>query len=177
MHNSDAWHFAGLVLVIFLATMNGRAGRLGSFWMILFSFPATILHELSHWLVCLVLGGGPTGFTILPELVECHMEDGSLRKKWRLGSVGISKPGVLSTFPSALAPLLYVPVAFLVYLKWVELFAPSLENTLLMYVSIFLLLSSAVPSGQDIKTAFSNLGSLVMYVGLIAPTVFLWFVF
>ena len=177
MHNSDAWHFAGLVLVIFLATMNGRAGRMGSFWMILFSFPATVLHELSHWLVCLVLGGGPTGFTILPELVECHMEDGSLRKKWRLGSVGISKPGVLSTFPSALAPLLYVPVAFLVYLKWVELFAPSLENTLLMYVSIFLLLSSAVPSGQDIKTAFSNLGSLVMYVGLIAPTVFLWFVF
>jgi len=177
MHNSDAWHFTGLVLAIFLATMNGRVARMGSFWMILFSFPATVLHELSHWLVCLVLGGGPTGFTILPEVVECHMEDGSLRKKWRLGSVGISRPGVLSTFPSALAPLLYVPLAFLVYLKWAELFAPSLENTLLMYVSIFLLLSGAVPSGQDIKTAFSNLGSLVMYLGIIAPTVFLWFIF
>ena len=177
MHNSEAWHFTGLALVIFMATLNGRAGRMGSFWMILFSFPATILHELSHWFVCLVLGGGPTGFTVLPELVECHMEDGSLSKKWRLGSVGMSRPGIVSTFPSALAPLLYVPLAFLVYLKWTDFFAPSLENTLLMYVTIFTLLSGSVPSGQDIKTALSNLGSVVMYLGIMAPTVFLWFIF
>ncbi|MEI8355967.1 MAG: hypothetical protein WCG31_07770 [Deltaproteobacteria bacterium] len=177
MGDSTTWHFIGLVLIIFLASIQGRAGRMGTLGMVLCSFPATLLHELSHWTVCLVSGGGPTGFTLLPELVSSDMEDGSERKRWRLGSVGISKPGILSTVPTALAPLLYIPAALLVFLYWDDFFTKSLVSTLLMYVTICFLVTAAIPSSQDIRTAFSNLSSVVLYMGIIGPSIFLWYVF
>jgi hypothetical protein len=105
------------------------------------------------------------------------MEDGSERKRWRLGSVGISKPGILSTVPTALAPLLYIPAALLVFLYWDDFFTKSLVSTLLMYVTICFLVTAAIPSSQDIRTAFSNLSSVVLYMGIIGPSIFLWYVF
>jgi hypothetical protein len=177
MRDPITWHFYGLVLTICLASIKGKAGRMGSFWMILSCIPATLLHEFSHWVVCFVSGGGPTGFTVIPELVSYEMEDGTVRKTWRLGSVGISRPGIFSTVPTALAPLLNVPVAYLVFLYWDECFITSLWSTLLMYAAICFLLSAAIPSFQDIKTAFSSLASVVLYMGIIIPAIFLWYVF
>ncbi|WP_243688956.1 hypothetical protein [Geotalea toluenoxydans] len=53
-------HFAGILLTIFLATMQERVGRAGSFRLILFALPGTILHELAHFVVASSPAADPT---------------------------------------------------------------------------------------------------------------------
>ena len=41
----EPWHhFAGLLLVILLAVLQGRVGRIGAYWQICWALPGTILH-------------------------------------------------------------------------------------------------------------------------------------
>jgi len=107
-------HFAGLLLVILLAVLQGRVGRIGTRWQICWALPGTLLHELSHLLVAAVTGGRPVGFSIVPR----RQTEGASRGVWVLGSVTISRPGPLSALPSALAPLALNAVAYYLYLGW-----------------------------------------------------------
>ncbi|HJV34908.1 MAG TPA: hypothetical protein VJ604_07565, partial [Geomonas sp.] len=95
--NQPWHHFAGILLVIVLAVLQERIGRAGAFWQISWLLPGTILHELSHLLLGAVTGGRPVGFSIIPRRAG--------QGRWVLGSVTISRPGVISALPSALAPL------------------------------------------------------------------------
>lgn len=152
----ERWHhFAGVLLVIMLAVLQGRVGRAGAFWQICWALPGTILHELSHLIVAAVSGGRPVGFSILPR------REG--RERWVLGSVTISRPGMVSAFPSALAPLLLNLVAYYLYLQWGRWFPFDLAHTLLMYAVIYVFCYSSVPSGQDFKVAFSRPAGVALY--------------
>lgn len=153
---SERWHhFAGVLLVILLAVLQGRVGRAGAFWQICWALPGTLLHELSHLIVAAVSGGRPVGFSIFPR------REG--RERWVLGSVTISRPGPVSALPSALAPLLLNLVAYYLYLQWERWFPSDLAHTLLMYVVIYVFCYSSVPSGQDFKVAFSRPAGVVLY--------------
>lgn len=114
------YQFIGLVLVVGLATIQGRVGRIGSFGMIMLALPATVLHELSHYLVALISGGRPTSFSIIPRSQSIEISGGT-RKVWTLGSVGFH-PNMVSAVPTALAPLLYLPAAGYLYVHWFDWF-------------------------------------------------------
>jgi hypothetical protein len=161
-------HFAGIILTIFLAATQGRIGRIGSFWQILYAVPGTILHETAHFLVALVTGGRPSGFTIIPRARECTLADGSLRRMWVLGSVTIGNAGTLSAVPAGLAPLLLIGAAYYLFSHWFAWFPADLPHTLLMYLTVYLFSYSSIPSPRDIKVACSSLTSMALYGGLFA---------
>ena len=159
-------HFAGVLLVILLAVLQGRVGRVGAFWQICWALPGTLLHELSHLVVAAVTGGRPVGFSIIP-----RREAG---QRWRLGSVTISRPGPISALPSALAPLALNLVAYYLYLGWGSWFPRDLPHTLLMYLAIYLFSYSSIPSGQDLKVAFSSPSGILLYAAVGAGGWFFW---
>jgi hypothetical protein len=159
-------HFAGILLVIALAVLQGRIGRIGAFWQIVWALPGTLLHELSHLIVAACTGGRPTGFTIIPR------RDGP--RRWVLGSVTISRPGPVSALPSAMAPLALNAVAYHLYRGWWGWFPSDLPHTLLLYLAIYLFSYSSIPSGQDIKVALSSPPGLLLYGTLCSGAWFLW---
>lgn len=159
-------HFAGVLLVILLAVLQARVGRIGTFWQICWALPGTILHELSHLLVAAATGGRPVGFSIVP-----RREAG---RRWLLGSVTISRPGPFSALPSGLAPLALNAVAYYLYRSWSSWFPADLPNTLFMYAAIYLFCYSSVPSGQDLKVALSSPTGLLLYGALGGGAWFLW---
>lgn len=157
---THSWHnFLGLLLVILLAVLQARIGRIGAFWQICWALPGTILHELAHLIVAAFTGGKPVGFTVFPRRgasrggVEC----------WVLGSVTVSRPGTLSALPSALAPLALNAVAYYLYQNWGRWFPPDLHHTLFMYAAVYLFSYSSIPSGQDLKVALSSPTGLLFY--------------
>jgi hypothetical protein len=163
----EPWHhLAGLLLVILLAVLQGRVGRIGTFWQICWALPGTLLHELSHLIVAAVTGGRPVGFSIVPR------RDGS-GGRWLLGSVTISRPGPVSALPSGLAPLALNAVAYYLYQGWGSWFPRDLQHTLLMYAAVYLFCYSSVPSGQDLKVAISSPFGLLLYTSLCCGVWFL----
>jgi len=164
----SGWQFAGILLVIVLAFIQGRIGRYGTFWQILYALPGTFLHELSHFLVALVTGGRPTGFSIIPRPQDCLMGDGTLRRRWTLGSVTIANPGMIAAFPTAMAPLLLNLAAWQLYTRWFSWFPRDPAHILVLYGAIYLLVSGSVPSCQDLKVACSSIVGLVLYGLLLA---------
>jgi hypothetical protein len=164
---SEPWHhFAGVLLVILLAVLQARIGRIGAFWQICWSLPGTLLHELSHVVVAACTGGRPVGFTIIPR------REG--RQRWVLGSVTISSPGPVSALPSALAPLALNAVAYFLYRRWWSWFPADLWHTLLMYGAIYLFSYSSIPSGQDLKVALSSPAGLALYSFLCGAAWLIW---
>ena len=159
-------HFIGLLLVILLAVLQGRVGRAGAFWQIYWFLPGTVLHELSHLVIAAVTGGRPVGFSIIP-----RREGGG---RWRLGSVTISRPGMLSALPSGLAPLCLNVVAYYIYLGWHGWFGAGLAHTLLMYPVLYLFCYSSIPSGQDLKVAFSSPAGVLLYGAAVGGAWYLW---
>ncbi|MCM0080921.1 hypothetical protein L4X63_04895 [Geomonas sp. Red32] len=164
-----SWHhFAGILLVIILCTWQVQLGRVGPIWMILWSLPGTILHELSHLVVALVTGGRPVGFSIFP-----RPGGGSgLSQRWVLGSVTISRPSPVSALPTALAPLALLAVSFYLYEHWWNWFGPGLLHTLGMYVTVYLFSYSSIPSHEDFKLAASQPLGILLYGSLAALLVY-----
>ena len=159
VQSPEPWyHFAGLLLVILLAVVQGRVGRIGTFWQICWALPGTV-HELAHLIVAAVTGGRPVGFSIIP-----HRD--TARGGWLLGSVTISRPGPISALPSALAPLALNAVAYYLYQSWGRWFPLDLPHTLLMYAAVYLFAYSSIPSGQDVKVALSSPVGLLLYMAL-----------
>ena len=167
INGQEPWqHFAGLLLVILLAVLQGRVGRIGAFWQICCALPGTILHELSHLIVAIVTGGRPVGFSIVP-----RRQSGD---RWLLGSVTISNPGPISALPSAMAPLALNIVAYYLYRNWFSWFPFDLPHTLLMYAAIYTFCYSSIPSGQDLKVALSSRTGVLLYGALGGGAWYLW---
>jgi len=160
---SQPWHhFAGVLLVISLAVLQARVGRIGTFWQIFWALPGTFLHELSHLLVAAVTGGRPTGFTIFPRRESSR----GGAQCWILGSVTISRPGPVAALPSALAPLALNAAAYYLYRNWGSWFPPDLPHTLFMYAAVYLFCYSSIPSAQDVKVALSSPVGVLFYGGV-----------
>lgn len=141
--------FATTALLIFLSVLYGQTSRMGTLSMVLLRFPSTVLHELAHLAVSLVTLAHPHSINVFPRRDS---------NGWVLGSVKCRRITMLNAFPVGLAPLLVnLPVAWWVFQ----------EQTLRGYMLAFLLLTSSVPSEQDVQVAFSSLlGATLWLVGL-----------
>jgi len=139
--------FFTLTLIIFLAMLHGCASRMGTFSMVLLRLPSTLLHELAHLAVALVTFAGPTNIDIFPRRINGG---------WMLGCVQCERITWHNAFPVGMAPILVnLPLAWWVY-RW---------ETLSGYVLAFLLLTAALPSGQDMKVAFCSLVGAMAWLG------------
>ena len=147
---ADLAAVAGMLLLIRLARHAGM-------WIYaLLALPGTALHEFSHYVVALVLGGAPS----FPSLLPTRTEGG-----WRLGHVQFRAGHVRAMFVG-MAPLLLAPLAW----WWaVALLAPAAWPLYLLHAWIVAaLLQAAWPSKTDWKLAFPALAVLIPLAALLA---------
>ena len=148
------WHACGVMLSITLFLINRRSRSAHITVICLTRLPGVILHELAHYLVGTLLQADPTRFNLIPE----RRIDG----RWTLGSVTFRKVNAFNAVPIAFAPLGLLLVACSLYRFWFDWFSLSLSHTLFLYATLFLLVSNALPSRQDVKVA-CNWKSILLY--------------
>lgn len=166
----DEYRHAALLVALAAALGYASIHRLGMWLQIAMRLPATILHESSHFLVGLLTGTRPTGFSLIPRCEETRTLFGS-RRRWVLGSVTLRSPGLLSTLPSALAPLFLLPVALLLYHRWFRWFPADLLHSGTLGFTLFFCCAGAVPSRQDIAAAVSRPMGVVAYGALVGGAI------
>jgi hypothetical protein len=142
-----------LAAVILIALLHRQICRHGSFLLVVSNLPSTIMHELAHFVVALLLGGHPTGFSIWPS--RHH-------NRWQLGSV-TARLTTLSALPTALAPLFWLPAGYALFLHRHSLGGDSLQLMSTIYLAVYLCLSAAIPSWQDLKVALSHPLSMLLW--------------
>ena len=146
-----------ILLVIIL--MRFKYATYSSMWMsALVNIPGTFLHELMHYLVGSLLNARPVNFTIFPQR--------NLDGDYVMGSVGFSTITFYNAVPSAMAPLLLLPIAFYINRYALPLMAPTFFNYILYVLLQTIIIENAIPSGADFKVAGMFLRGLLLYAVL-----------
>lgn len=162
----SAFHFAGILIVIFLATIHERLKHCSSAsLLVLWNLTGVVLHELAHLVVGTLLFARPAGFSILPVRTRIVDSRGSETTHWTLGSVGFRRINSVNALPVGLAPLSLAGLAYVLYRHWFSWFPHTGESILSMYAVIYILLYNSVPSGQDLRVAFRP-GSCLLYLSV-----------
>jgi len=148
------WHACSVMLVIALFLLSRRSRSSPILMVCLARLPGVILHELAHFLIGILLRAEPTRFNLIP----VRRYDG----RWTLGSVAFRRVTAFNAVPIAFAPLGLVPVAYYLSCSWFNWFPLSLAHTVILYVTVFFLISNALPSRQDLRVA-ANWKSMLLY--------------
>jgi len=147
--------------IIFLTLLISRVKNLAHSTMLgawLVNFFGTFFHELAHLIASAFLNGKPTKISLLPQ----KMEGG-----YTLGYIESSNVTWYNALPISLAPLSLLVLAYYININFFLYFE---ENTLTYILYIYLqvsLIDSSIPSSQDFKVAFSNIGFIVYFIGAI----------
>lgn len=121
----------------------------------------TIFHELIHYIFGLILGARPTRFSLLPKATESG---------YVLGSVSFAGLRGWQAPPVALAPLVLLPVAYLID-QYFFSYVPFNLATYFAYVfALVVTIENALPSIADIKVATSSPLSLFLWMMAIIGT-------
>ncbi|MBV5329912.1 MAG: hypothetical protein JZU65_20175 [Chlorobium sp.] len=137
-----------------MGAIHRRLSSSGSFVVVIYCLPFTLMHEMSHFVVALLTGGRPSVFSVWPR----RSENG-----WVLGSVS-SAPTLLSAAPTALAPLGWLAVGYYSMALWDK--RPVWIPDYMIMVILYACTAACSPSWQDIKVALTNPVSLLIYVAV-----------
>lgn len=142
-----------ILLVIVLMHLKHYTYR-SMFWAALINIPGTILHELTHFLVGLMLYARPCNFKILPQrTIEGYV----------MGSVGFRNVTFYNAVPAALAPLLLLPIGFYINRYLLPEMTPTLINCILYILVQTVIIENAMPSKADFKVAGMYKSGIVFY--------------
>lgn len=147
--------FFTILSVVLLMRM--KYSTYSSMWLsALVNIPGTLLHEIMHFVVGLVLNAHPCNFTVFPKK-NVYTGD------YVMGSVGFRNITFYNAVPSSMAPLLLLPLSF--YIN--RYLLPYVPHSILGYVLYVLLqtiiIENAVPSRADFKIAFSYPHGVLLY--------------
>lgn len=143
-----------------IGCIHRQIARNGAFLLVLSNLPVTIMHELAHFVIALLLGGRPSGFSLWP-----RREAGG----WRLGSV-TARATLLSAAPTALAPLLWLLIGGILLAFRSELAGESLARLCGVYLVVYLCVAASIPSWQDLHVAVTHPLSLLFWSALLVAT-------
>lgn len=141
---------AGMLLLI------GLSRHAGMWIYALVALPGTSLHEFSHYLVALCLGGKPTFPSLLPTKTD---------KVWRLGEVRF-RPGYLRSMFVGMAPLLLAPLAWWWATTWLT--GASWPLYALHAWIVAALMHACWPSKTDWKLALPALVVVIPLAAVVA---------
>ncbi len=153
------------LILLVIVLLRFKYTTYSSMWLsALVNIPGTILHELMHFVVGLILNAHPCNFTIFPR----RGDDGN----YVMGSVGFRNITFYNAVPASMAPLLLLPIGF--YLN--RYFLPTMQPTFFNYVFYVLLqtiiIENAMPSGADFRVARMYWTGVLLY-GFVAVSLFL----
>lgn len=154
-----------ILLVVIL--LRFKYTTYSSMWLsALVNIPGTILHELMHFIVGLILNAHPCNFTVFPR----RGEDGN----YVMGSVGFRNITFYNAVPASMAPLLLLPIGFYLNRYFLPIMRPTFVNYVLYVLLQTIIIENAMPSGADFRVARMYLSGVLMY-GFIAVSLFLMF--
>ena len=132
-----------LLILLVIVLIRIKYTTYSSMWAsALVNIPGTILHEMMHYIVGLVLNARPCNFTIFPR----KSPDGY----YVMGSVGFRNVTFYNAVPSAIAPLLL-------------LVRPTMLNYVLYVLLQTIIIENAMPSGADFRVAGMYLKGILLY--------------
>jgi hypothetical protein len=150
--------FVLIALVILL--MRVKYATYKSMWLsALINIPGTFLHELVHYLIGSILNAKPSNFTIIPK----KGNDGS----YVMGSVTFSNLTFYNAIPTALAPLLLLPIGFYLNRHFLPTMTPSFLNYVLYILLQTIIIENSIPSRTDFRIAFRYFYGILLYGGLV----------
>lgn len=157
-----------LYMFVFVAVLIERSRikafrNLYSAW--LFYFIGNFLHELSHFMVSLILNGKPKTFSIKPEKVEGY---------YRFGSVLSSNSRWYNRLFISLAPLLLLVILYYVDKYYYVFLEDNLLNQLFYMFLVVVLIDNSIPSITDFNNAFRGY-SYVLWLSLIFTIIYIYF--
>ncbi len=143
-----------ILLVVLLMRMKYATYR--SLWLsALVNIPGTILHELMHFLVGLVLNARPCNFTVFPRR--------DMMGNYVMGSVGFRNVTFYNAVPAALAPLLLLPLGFYINRYVLPMMPATLLNYILYVLAQTIIIENAIPSRTDFRVAGMYFSGVLLY--------------
>ena len=154
-----------ILLVIILMRFKYTTYR--SMWLsALVNIPGTILHEMMHFIVGLFLNARPCNFTVFPR----RGDDGN----YVMGSVGFRNVTFYNAVPSAMAPLLLLPIGFYLNRYFLPIMQPTFINYVLYVLLQTIIIENAIPSKADFRVAGMYWSGVAIYI-FVFLTLFLMF--
>jgi hypothetical protein len=143
-----------LVLILGLSVLFLYNRDSPKFWLLV--WPGTVLHEGLHWTVGKVLYAKPMSFSVLP-----NKDDSDI-----IGSVSFSNLNWFNRVPVCMAPILGLPLAFILfhYVPSFELW--SIQGILIVWI-FSAMIASSWPSYVDFEVASKNTIGWVFWIGLL----------
>lgn len=143
-----------LILLVIILLHLKNATYKSMFMCALINIPGTMLHELMHFLVGLILNAAPCNFTLLPRRGE---------HGYVMGSVGFKNVTFYNAVPSALAPLLLLPIGFYANRYLLPMMQPTFVNYILYVLFQTVIIENAMPSSADFRVAKMYFSGILMY--------------
>jgi len=143
-----------MIVSVVMGAIHRRLSSSGRYGAILYCFPFTVMHELSHFVAALLTGGRPSSLSVWPR----RSGNG-----WVLGSVK-SVPTLLSAAPTALAPFGWLVIGYYSMVLW-DIRPVWLPEWLIVAV-VYACSAACTPSWQDIKIALAHPFSLLLWSAL-----------
>lgn len=147
---------ASLALTFAVLLFASRLKRFAWFYALLIG-PATLMHELTHWLVGWASGAHPTRLSIWPTRVGIT--------RVRLGCVSFANAGRLNGGAAALAPLLLFPALVALY-RFVLPMHMSLVSFGIHSFFLAWLFEGAWPSRTDWRLAFACWPGSLLFISV-----------
>ena len=129
-------------LVIFLIYILVKYLLKNNTMLLLFNIAGVVFHELSHFVVALLLNGKPNFINLIPN-----------KKEKSAGSVQVDNVTFYNKLFIGLAPLSLLFAAYYIFIQYFISENIFLKQVILSYI-IFNLILHSIPSKQDLKIAF-----------------------
>jgi len=172
--NPEFFYFASLVVLVLIIRLKNYVLQNSNSVVVFFVyFFGVLAHELSHFIVSLLTLGKPVGLTVIPVRKELLLEE-KRYIYWEFGHVVSNNTTFLNSFYIGLAPLLLMPLAYLVYVNFFNFVPFNGLNIVFLHAIVFVLLFNSFPSEADIKVAFSSAIGVVVNVVMLT-TIYLNF--
>lgn len=145
-----------LLILLVIVLIRLKYNTYSSMWAsALVNIPGTILHELMHFTVGLILNAKPCNFTVFPR----RGPDGS----YVMGSVGFRNVTFYNAVPSAMAPLLLLVIGFMINRYYLPVMPLTAVNYILYVLLQTIIIENAMPSSADFKVAGMHLKGVLFY--------------
>lgn len=158
--------FVSVVLVILIGRLKHLHCR--SLWSAaLVNFVGVVLHEMAHFAVAFVLGGRPTRFSVWPRRTV---------NGFVFGQVVCARITFFNAMPIGLAPLMLLPMAWLIERNFFLYLPVTVVNYLIYLFLLVIVIENALPSTADWRLVwhhpFGLLGWVIVLAGGIWKTFF-----
>lgn len=120
--------------------------------------PGTILHELSHFIVGLVLNAQPCNFSIFPKKDN--------QGNYVMGAVSFRNITFYNAVPAALSPLILLIGGFYINRYMLPLIPPTLPYYTLYILLQTIIIENAMPSKVDFQVAGKYASGVILYFSL-----------